>query len=321
MQRPSRNVLAHTQNFLRSGALVDRLLDASSIHAGDLVLDLGAGLGAITRRLASRGCEVFAIEKDADLWERLQQTMVDVPNVRVLHADLVELRLPQRAYKVFSNIPFDVTADVVRRLTRGTCPPEDAYLVVQREAADRFIGQPRTTLPAVLLFPWFEASLFYRFRRTDFAPAPRVEVVMLRLRKRGPPLVAPTEAQLYRDFAVALFTSHAACITDALQTVLGHQRALRLARALQIGPETSTDLPPRRWLELFQAAAHVAGEELRWRVTHAEGRLREQQRKLRKLHRTRVRRLDRAIEHAPPQSRIPSSERSRTLPGLCVATA
>src|SRR5215510_1463281 len=80
-------------------------------------------------------------------------------------------------------------AAIVSRLTAASNPPRDAYLVVQREAAERFVGKPRPTLVAALLMPWFEASIVHRFRATDFAPAPRVDVVMLRLHKRGPPFV------------------------------------------------------------------------------------------------------------------------------------
>src|SRR5258708_32751670 len=94
-----------SQNFFRSAALVDWLLDRSSIQRGDLVLDLGAGTGLISERLARRGCRVLAVEHDPT----------------------------RQPYKVFSNIPFDATAAIVSHLTGAEGPPDDTFLVIQRE--------------------------------------------------------------------------------------------------------------------------------------------------------------------------------------------
>jgi 23S rRNA (adenine-N6)-dimethyltransferase len=290
MQQFRRSTPTHSQNALTSGALVDRLLRASSIQAGDLVYDLGAGSGVISARLARRQCEVIAVEIDAALADRLRIRFAETLNVQVRECDALEVRLPARPYKVFSNIPFDMTADVLARLARTPHPPEDTYLVVQREAAERFIGKPRTTLAAVLLYPWFEANGFYRFRRTDFRPVPRVDIVMLRLRKRRPPLLAQVHAQLYRDFMVRMFTGPTGSVSHRLEVLLGGRRGRRVANTLNVG-----DLPPGRiptsvWLEVFEASASLR-DDLNRTVAHGERWLREQQRRLEKVHRTRARRL------------------------------
>jgi 23S rRNA (adenine-N6)-dimethyltransferase len=279
------SVPSHSQNFLRSGVLIDRLLDASAIRPTDFVLDLGAGSGAISARLARRGCQVVAVENDARLVERLRLRFAGVANVQVRRSDILRMCLPNHTYKVFSNIPFDATSAIVSRLTRTDREAEDMYLVVQREAAERFIGVPWTTLQAALLYPWFEASVLHTFRRTDFEPAPRVDVVMLRLRKRGPPLLASCHAQLYRDFVVCLFTG------QSLKLLVGNQRADRLTRALDISDASPMRIPAPRWLELFTTTLRVAADGLRWRVPHSERHLHEQQRRLHKLHRTSARRL------------------------------
>jgi 23S rRNA (adenine-N6)-dimethyltransferase len=261
--------LAYSQNFLRSGRLVERLLDASTIGPGDLVLDLGAGTGVLSTRLARRGCDVVAIEKDARLVQQLRATFAGATHVRVLHCDIFEIELPRRPYKVFSNSPFDATAAIVHRLTCATRPPQDAYLVMQREAADRFVGEPRATLVAALLFPWYEATRLHRFRRTDFMPVPRVEVDMLRLRKRGPPLVCARDAQLYRNFVSYLFTARQPCLEHSLRRLIGKRRANRLACAFDVADTTPTRVAIARWLALFEAARCVVGDDLRCSVAHA----------------------------------------------------
>jgi 23S rRNA (adenine-N6)-dimethyltransferase len=285
------HLFTHSQNFFRSADLVDWLLDRSSLQRGELVLDLGAGAGLISERLARRGCRVLAVEHDPALVSGLEQRFADLATVRVIHADTRDIPLPRQPYKVFSNIPFDATADIVSGLTGAACPPEDAYLVMQREAANRFVGQPRTTLVSVLLAPWFEATREHLFRRTDFTPAPRVEAVMLRLRKRGPPLVAAEHAQVFRNFVIQAFTNRSTSLAGSLQRVVGPRRAKRLAAHLGLGATLPSLLAPERWVNLFETIMACAAHDLDWRVAGAERRLRSQQRRLHKIHRTRWRRL------------------------------
>jgi 23S rRNA (adenine-N6)-dimethyltransferase len=142
MSRLPYRPLSISQNFLHGRALVDRLLAVSSIRSGDLVYDLGAGYGLITDRLARRGCQVVAVEMDLELAVQLRARFVDVPAVRVSEADVLAVPFPGQPYKVFASIPFNATAAIVHRLTRAPNPPEDSYLVVQAEAAQRFTGQP-----------------------------------------------------------------------------------------------------------------------------------------------------------------------------------
>jgi 23S rRNA (adenine-N6)-dimethyltransferase len=278
-----------SQNFLRSRSLVDRLLAASSIRRDELVLDLGAGDGIIAERLARRGCRVIAIEQDAALAEQLRRRFAGVPAVSVWQADILRAPLPDRPYEVFANLPFNATAAVITRLTGGSRSPEDAYLVVQRQAAERVIGEPRRTLFSLLLEPWFEPTIVHRFRHTDFEPAPGVEVVLLRLRKRGPPLIGPRRAQRFRDFVVHAFTTHDRTLDGALGPLLGQRRWRRVAARLGLDVATGpTALSFDQWLEVFAVFEAEATLPAREMVSGAERRLRRQQRRLRKLHRTRT---------------------------------
>ena len=279
--------IAYSQNFLRSARLVDRLLDRSGIGADDLVIEIGPGRGVITERLAARSRQVLAVEQDPNLVEELRARFASAGNVALFAGDFRSFPLPLTAYKVFANIPFNITAAIVGKLTSGTSPPIDAYLTVQREAAERFLGVPRQTLVAVLLQPWFEPTVVHRFRPTDFAPRPGVEVVLLRLRRRSVPLVAPGDAAFFGDFTAYVFSAWQPTVREALMLVLPKPDVADIERSTG----SSLDRPPSAvpfasWLRLVAAFRASAGPRI-VAVQGARDRLQRQQAGLWKVHRTR----------------------------------
>lgn len=251
----------HTQNFLRHPSRVQRLVDLTMVHPDDVVLDLGAGSGQITRHLAERCSRVIAVEKDPLLAASLRAQFAERANVIVRHADALSVRLPREAYKVVANIPFDITTRLIRRLTSATYPPDEAYLAIQAEAAQRVLGQPAGTLLSALIGPFFEASIVHRFRRHDFNPPPRVDVVFLRLHKRGPPLVPRHMASLYRDLVTACFRSPKPTLRATLVPLLGYRRVQHLAVPVDATPSS---LRVGDWLRLFRAVS--ADVEVRARL-------------------------------------------------------
>ena len=296
-----RRRIALSQNFLVSPRLVDALLDRSTVGADDIVYEIGPGRGIITERLANRCRHVIAVEKDPRLAERLGRRLAGRSNVSLYLSDFLAFPLPITPYKVFANLPFNVTAAVVSRLASAPTPPSDSYLVVQREAAGRFLGLPRgraESLTSVLLKPWFEPTVIHDFQRTDFTPAPGVDVVVLRLRKRGPPLVAAAEAQRYRDFVTACFAAWQPTVGRAMAGFLDHEQRRRLSTALPARSSLArtwasrpSEVPFDAWLQLFRGFARVADASTWKRLAGAEERLRRQQARLQKVHRTRVSRV------------------------------
>ncbi len=289
MPSEGRRSVIYGQNFLRSRRLVERLLTRSGIGPDDLVVEIGPGEEIVTEPLAEACRQVLAIEKDPVLARRLRGKLTRVANVALFEADFLDVPLPLTGYKVFASIPFNATAAIVGRLTAEPWAALDAFLVVQREAAERFVGEPRGTLAATLLRPWFEPTVVHRFRPTDFRPAPGVEVVLLRLRKRGPPLVAPEDAQAFRDFVVSAYTAWRPTVREALAGVLGTATVRHVERrsGVDLGrPPASVRF--EEWLELFAAFLAHTGPAEYSAIRGAEKRLRGQQVGLRKEHRTRA---------------------------------
>ncbi|HEX6556384.1 MAG TPA: 23S ribosomal RNA methyltransferase Erm [Ktedonobacteraceae bacterium] len=288
MSSSSRPSNFYAQHFLKDPCLVTSLLERCTIGYDDVVYEIGPGKGMITEQLAQRCKQVVAIEKDPRLSALLLQKFAYMPNVAIHEGDFLHYRLPRKPYKVFANIPFNITTAIVTRLTVEEYPPEVAYLAMQKEAAGMYVGKPHETLRSLLLKPWFEVEIVHRFRRKDFVPEPRVDVVMLRLRKRGPPLVNPADRQCFRDFVVYGFTTWRPALGSILKGIFTRQQLKHMRRELGFDLEaTPTSLSFEQWLNLFAFYKNVGNKQAMDRIVGSEERLLQEQKRLQKVHRTR----------------------------------
>ena len=111
------------QHFLRSRVIAAELVEQAGIGDGDLVLEIGAGTGRLTEALASRGGRVLAVELDPELVARLSRTYSRNPRITVVEADAMAVRLPERPFRAFGNLPFGVTTQLLRRLLDDPTSP------------------------------------------------------------------------------------------------------------------------------------------------------------------------------------------------------
>lgn len=244
-----------SQSFLRSRSLAASLVAHSSISSGDLVVEIGPGRGMLTRELAQNSRRVIAVEIDSELLRELQPEFEDEANVELIRGDFLRFPLPAVDYKVFSNIPFSRTAEIVRRLIEAINPPSEAHLIVQREAGERFAGRPYApeNTASLLIKPWWHVEITRRLRRTDFVPAPTVEPVVLWLARRAMPLVPDAESKLYRKFIRQSFGRHGSSIRQCLNRVLTRRQLRRLARDLRFDlSDPPSALHFDQWLGLFR---------------------------------------------------------------------
>lgn len=281
--------IEYSQNFLHNPRLVRTLVAQSSLGAGDLALEIGPGDGAITTALVEACRHVIAVEKDVHQIERLGNRFGRDPRLTLFGGDFLDFPLPASRYKVFASIPYNATAAIVGKLTTGTAPPEDAYLVVQREAANRFMGEPSETLVGLRLKPWFEPSVAFTFKRTDFRPVPAVDSVLLRIERRPQPAIAPSQRTMYQDFVVTMFTAWKATVRQAAKAVFpGDVVAVldrSVGRALDQRPSAvGLDI----WIAAFQTLLDLDNPRV-WRaIGGASERLEQEQAGLARRSRTNV---------------------------------
>jgi len=295
--------VSHSQNFLHSRRLVEHIVDLAGIERDDLVIEIGAGKGIITDALLRRSDHVLAIEKDVRYVEVLLRRYRGRPSVSVFAADALDFPMPATPHKVFASIPYDITTAIVAKLTSGIAPPDDAFLVVQREAADRFRGRPAETLVSIGLKPWFASQVVYMFARSDFRPTPAVDSVLLRIERRADPIIPVEHRERYRDMVAAIFSAWKPTVEAALVQFLApdviQQMDSAFGNALRCRPSR---LSFERWIELFNLLADAGDDRLWTALAEARARLRKQQAGLRKEHRSRT---------SERSGRDPSEQRER----------
>ena len=218
----------------------------------DTVYEIGAGKGIITRELAKATGKVTAIEIDPQLCRRLRADFIENTKVKIINADWLDYRVPEKNYKVFANIPFNLTAEILRKLLADRKLAE-AYLVVQKEAAEKFTGQPRSTQFSVLNQPWFEFGIIRQFRKTDFIPEPSVDTVLLKIIKRQKTPVDQTAKDAYSRFVQLGFNRWRANFGKNFKDIFTYNQWRRLAKDLKFPVKAlPSDLTFSQWLGIFK---------------------------------------------------------------------
>lgn len=176
------------------------------MRAGELVVEIGAGLGALTVALARRGIEVVAVELDPVWAEQARERLrrFGLSGVRVLEADFLSLPLPTRPFRVIGSLPFGRTTDVLRYLLdEPRIALQRADLIVQWEVARKRAAIPPATLLSTLWAPWWEFRLGRRIPAHEFRPVPQVDAGVLVVVRRDRPLLPPALARSYAGFVRA----------------------------------------------------------------------------------------------------------------------
>lgn len=283
-----RKRIRYSQNFLKDHRLVNQLLSRSSIRKKDLVYEIGAGDGIITTELLRSGATVVAYEIDANLAQKLSEKFANNPEIQIKNEDFINSSLPRGEYKVFSNIPFNITADVIRRLMFNSSSPLDTYLIMQKEAAKKFIGKPfakRNSMQSVLIKSRFESSIFHEFNRSDFFPVPNVDIVMVRFKKQETPRVEAADQELFNDFVAYLFSQFEPTLFKSLKKILSDSALMKFIKTNRIDLRVRpSELDFESWVMLFH---RFKGSPNLMKIKGTFKNLDQAQGKLQKDHRTR----------------------------------
>ena len=186
------------QHWLHDSDVLESICDQAQLTPGDTVLEIGPGLGTLTRHLAPRVSQVIALEFDPQLARQLQQQPI-APNVAVQHADILKFDLSTLpgGYKVVANLPYYITSKITRLLLESPNPPQLATVLVQKEVAQRMAALPGDmSILAVSVQFYCDVQLGPIVPAALFTPPPQVDSQVITLIRRATPLftdVSPEE--------------------------------------------------------------------------------------------------------------------------------
>jgi len=246
------------QHFLAEGWLAAELVEQAGVGAGDLVVEIGAGTGVLTEALARRAGRVVAVECDPRLAERTRKRLATYPNVRVVTADALALPTPRRPFRVVANLPFGMTAAMLRRLLGdpGT-RPERADLIVQEQAARRYAAARPGSPELIRWGTRYELRTGRRLGQERFRPPPRVEAKVLVARRRRPPLVAASGQARFAALLHRAFRHPGLPLRRTLVPPLTYRQLRRLAADLRFPLDARPgDLDAAQWAGVFEFLDH-----------------------------------------------------------------
>lgn len=183
-----------SQNFLTDPEALDAIVAAAELEPGDRVVEIGPGLGVLTRRLLAAGASVLAVEVDPRLAEYLRRELYGIDRFELIEADALTIHprecFPGQRFKLVANIPYHITSPLLHTFLEGDRPPDLTVLLVQLEVAERVAAPPgQMSYLSAFVQNITTAEVVTRVPAAAFEPEPKVDSAVLRLRRRAEPVV------------------------------------------------------------------------------------------------------------------------------------
>jgi len=257
------------QHFLTDARILESIAEIAEVGPTDAVLEIGPGLGHLTRVLARRAGRVVAVEVDRALAAQLTADFVDTPGVKIVYGDILKLEpfelietgrdptLAPAAFKVVANLPYYITSAILRHILQAARRPRVVVVMVQREVAQRMAAQPP---PMNLLAVSVQFFARVRVARTiaagAFYPRPKVDSAVVRLDVFDRPALSDEEAKRFFEIVRAGFGERRKQLRNSL------------ARGLALDSDTVADALARARIDPARRAETVTLDE--WRALHRE---------------------------------------------------
>jgi 16S rRNA (adenine1518-N6/adenine1519-N6)-dimethyltransferase len=262
--RPSKGL---GQNFIVDQAALEKIVAAAELTPGDFVLEIGAGLGALTERLARNAGRVVAVELDERMIGVLREMLSGLDNVALVQGDILaldptELVRPATRYKVVANLPYYITSAVLRHLLEASARPQRMVVTVQREVAERIVAGPgEMSLLAVSVQFYGQPKLLFHIKSGSFYPSPGVESAVVRVDMHDKPSVPAEDVDGFFRIVKAGFAQRRKQLRNTLAAGLrlpSEEVAARL-QAVGVDPKRRAEtLSLEEWARVTQALLPTA---------------------------------------------------------------
>ena len=251
--RPDKNL---GQNFIVDREALDAIVLAAELHMIEEVVEVGAGLGALTRRLAVTAKHVIAIELDSRLIPVLKEVLKGSENVDIVAGDALSVAIDTSPdYRVVANIPYTITSALLRFYLEAEQSPDRIVMTVQAEVAERAAAQPGDmSLLALSVQIYGAPEIRGRIPAGAFYPKPEVESAILRIDIHPNPVIASEWIAPVFHLARAGFTQRRKKLRNSLGPVLGKEAGEKLEKAGIDPSSRAQELSLENWEVLARIA-------------------------------------------------------------------
>ena len=222
------------QNFLTASWVPEQIADSAGIDGETAVLEIGPGIGCLTRELSQRAGKVVAVELDKALKDVLRETLSDCGNVEVVFGDALKMDLKKLAEEKFgalrpavcANLPYNVTTPLLTEILRAGIF-DSVTVMIQKEVAQRICAAPNTAdYGAFTVFcQWYtEASMLFNVPPSCFIPQPKVTSSVIHMKKRSAPPVNVNNEELMFRIVRAAFNQRRKTLVNAVSSGLGFDK-------------------------------------------------------------------------------------------------
>lgn len=246
------------QNFLLSDEVLDKIVDAAELTTQDMVLEIGPGLGALTRRLSEKAGQVIAIEKDRKIFRALKTILKRQENVKLIFGDALSFDptshpLLSTNYKLVANIPYYLTGKIIQDFLTAKAKPQLLVLLLQKEVARRIVAEPgEMSLLSVATQFYSDPELVGEVPKADFYPAPAVDSAIVRFRVLREPRFVVNEKKFFQLVKIG-FANKRKQLHNNLATGLGANYDFKkILTGLKLNPLVrAEDLSLANWQQLY----------------------------------------------------------------------
>lgn len=233
------------QHWLHDEQTLDTIIDCAEVQCGDMVLEVGPGLGTLTKRLLQRGAHVTAVEFDEALARKLTQIIGAYDNsggsLSIAQEDILRFDLTRLSpkYKVVANIPYYLTSNLIRVMTESPNPFSIAALLMQKEVAERAAATPgQMSVLSVSVQYYCEVSLGPIVLAELFTPPPKVDSQVCILKYRDEPLFSEVDTKQFFRVVRAGFSQKRKTLQNSLSggLAISKEQALKLCETAGVSP-------------------------------------------------------------------------------------
>lgn len=231
------------QNFLVNGSVCPKMAEMCGAQEGVGVLEVGPGIGVLTKELAERADKVVSIELDERLPEVLADTLSDYDNVKIVNADVLKLDLNALIEEEFhnmrvvvcANLPYYITTPVIMKLLESRLPVESITVMVQKEVADRLCAQAGTRDAGAITVSvnyFAKAQKLFDVSKGSFMPSPKVDSAVIKLEIRDEPCVKVSDEKKFFRMVKGAFSMRRKTALNSVSASMGVDKAV-VAQALE----------------------------------------------------------------------------------------